>query len=138
PLHLLDLARQLGVRRPIGLEQRRPLLACSRAARADAGREPLAHALGDQELRILRPAVAALGEADLFLAERLAVGCGRVVLVRRAISDVAVEDDQRWTALRLPEGPEGLLDAAEVVGVAHAQDVPAVALEPRGDILGEG
>jgi hypothetical protein len=42
----------------------------------------LADAVGDEELRVLGPAVVALGEADLLLAERLAVGFGGVLLVR--------------------------------------------------------
>jgi len=47
----------------------------------------------------------------------------RFVLMRRAIADVTVEDDQRGTPLRLPEDAERMLDALEVVGVAHAKDV---------------
>jgi hypothetical protein len=43
----------------------------------------LADAVRDQELRLLRPAVALLGEANLRVTERLAVGRGRIVLVRR-------------------------------------------------------
>ena len=58
---------------------------------------------GTRNLRVLGPAVAALGEADLFLAERLAVGRGGVLLVRRTVADVAVEDDEGRPALRLPE-----------------------------------
>ena len=76
PLHLIDLVRELGVGSPVGREQLRPPAPGGRAARSDAGREVLAHAVGDQELRVLRPAVAALGEADLVGAERLAVGRG--------------------------------------------------------------
>ena len=73
------------------------------AARADAGGEVLADAVGHEELRVLRPAVGALGELDFLVAQRLAVGRGGVLLVRRAVADVAVEDDQRRPALGLPE-----------------------------------
>ena len=38
----------------------------------------------------------------------------------------------------LPEDLERVLDAIDVVGVADAQDVPAVAQEPGRDVLGEG
>ena len=79
-----------------------------------------------------------MAEADLFVAERLAVGRGSVLLVRGAVADVAVQDDERGAALRLPEDLEGMLDAVDVVGVADPQDVPAVAEEPGRDILGEG
>ena len=108
-----------------------------RAALADAGGEVLADAVGDEELRVLRPAVDALGQADLLVAERLAVGLGRVLLVRRAVADVAVEDDERGAALGLPEDLQGVLDAIDVVGVAHPQDVPPVTQEPGRDVLRE-
>jgi hypothetical protein len=48
-----------------------------------------------------------LGELDLLLAERLAVGGVGVLLVGRAPGDVAVDDDQRGSIGRLPEGVEG-------------------------------
>ena len=111
----------------IGGEEFRPLPPRLCAARADAGGEMLVDAVGDQKLRVLGPAVSALGEADLLFAERFAVGFGRVLFVRRAIADVAVENDERWAALGLPEDIQRLLDAFNVVGVAHAQNVPAVA-----------
>src|SRR5207249_5671195 len=108
------------------------------AAGPDARGEVLADAVGDQELRLLRPAVAALGQANLLFTERLAVGRRRVVLVRGAVADVAVEDDERGAPLRLPEDAERVLDALEIVDVAHAEAVPAVGEKPRGDVLGEG
>src|SRR5258705_10421062 len=108
------------------------------AARADAGGEMLTDAVGDEEVGLLRPPVAALGEASLLVAERLTVGRGGVVLVRGAVTDVAVQYDERGTPLRLPEDAESLLDAIEIVGVTHSQDVPPVGEEPRGDVLREG
>src|SRR6266571_4047539 len=70
PLHLVDLARKLGVRGPVRGEERRPPTAGGCAARTDAGGEVLANAVGDEELCVLRPPVAALGEADLLVTER--------------------------------------------------------------------
>jgi hypothetical protein len=61
-----------------------------------------------------------------------------VDLVRRAITDVAVEDDQRRPVRGLGEHLQRVLDAPQVVGVADAQHVPAIGLEARGDVLGEG
>jgi hypothetical protein len=46
-----------------------PRLAELPAALAEVGREVLADAVGDEELRVLRPAVSALGELDLLDAE---------------------------------------------------------------------
>ena len=65
------------------------------------------------------------------------MGLGRVVLVRRAIADVAVEDDERGAALRALEDLEGARDTIHVVGVFHALHVPAVTHEPPGHVLRE-
>ena len=87
-------------------------------AHADAIREMLAHSIGHKELRVLWPAVKALGEADFFFAQRLAMGLGGVVFMRRAVADVAVQNDQRWPALGLAEHVQRVLDAPGIVGVA--------------------
>src|SRR5262249_49904818 len=92
-LHLLDLGREVGVLPPVGLEQRRPALSRLGAARPDAGSEVLAHVVRDQELCVLRPAIATLREADFLGTERLAVDGGCVVLVRRAPAGVAGDDE---------------------------------------------
>ena len=67
----------------------------------------LAHAVRHQKLRLLRPAVIPFGEPNLLLAERMAVGGTRIVLVRRAVADVAIDDDQRRTVVRRLERREG-------------------------------
>ena len=128
-LHRLDLRRRAPARRPVGLEQPLPLGAQLGAALADHLGEVLLDPVGDEELRVLGPAVEALGLPDLLLAERLAVGLGRVLLVRRAVADVAVDDDQRRPLLLVLELVEGAGDQLEVVGVADPGDVPAVALK---------
>ena len=43
---------------------------------------------------ILRPAVIVLGQLDFFLAQRLAVGRTGILFVGRAVSDMAIDDDQ--------------------------------------------
>ena len=116
-------------------QQPLPLRAQLRPARADPGGEASRHRVGDQELGVLRPAVEALRLAHLLLAERLAVGGGRVLLVRRAVADVAVDDDQRRPVVGRPEGLERPSDLPEVVGVADPGDVPAVGHEPPGDVV---
>src|SRR3989442_1503754 len=138
PLHLIDLARKPGVRGPVRRKERCPLTAGCGAACADSGGEVLADAVGDQEPCFLRPAVAALGEADLLVTERLAVGRCGVMLVRGAGADVAVGDDQGGGRLRLPEGAESLLHAIHVGGVTHPQGGPPRRGEPGGDVLRVG
>ena len=66
------------------------------------------------------------------------MGRGRIDLVRRAIADMAVEDDQGRPAFGLAEYRECILDPLEIVGVADPQHVPVIAEEAGRDILGEG
>src|SRR5215472_10006612 len=98
----------------------------------------LAHLVGHEELGIFRPAVSALGETRLILAQRLTVRRRRVDLVRRTVTDVAIENDQGGSALSFPECRERTLDPLHVISIADAQHVPAISQEARCDILGEG
>ena len=65
------------------------------------------------------------------------MGRGRIDLVRRAIADVAVENDQRRPVFRLAEDRKRLLDALQIVGIADPQHIPMVSEEARGDIFGK-
>jgi hypothetical protein len=51
---------------------------------------------------------------------------------------VAVDDDERRAVVLAPEGVEGAAQTPEVVGVADADDLPAIGPEAGGDVLGEG
>ena len=84
------------------------------------------------------PAIEPLGVSDLVLAQRFAMRFGRVLLVRRAIADMALDDDQRGPAA-FPRGEiEGAQHFLLLIGVAHMQHVPAIAEEPRRHVLGKG
>ena len=72
---------QARVLRPVRLEQLRPF-APNRAPRANSGGETLVCAVGNQKFRVLGPAVEAFREPDFFVAERLAMRFGGVLLVR--------------------------------------------------------
>ena len=50
---------------------------------------------------------------------------------------MAVQNDERGPAFRLLENRERLFDSANVIGIADAQNVPAVGEKTRGHILGE-
>ncbi len=139
PLHLVNLgSRDLDTWR--GRQRRVPSIGRRAFAPrcADAGREVLADAIRHEELRVFGPSVAAFGEADLIVAERLAMGFGGVLLVWRTVADVAVQDDKGRTALRLPEDLQSVLDSIDVVGIADPQDIPAISQKPGRDILREG
>ncbi len=137
PLYLIDLRRQARLLGSVRGEALRPCAARFGAPPPHAGGEVLADTVRHEELRVLRPAVDALGEADFLVTERLAVGGGGALPVGRAVADAAVEDDERGPALGLLKDPERVLDAIDVVGVAHAQHVPPVGQEPARDVLGE-
>src|SRR5882724_7220397 len=109
-----------------------------RAACADPRLKMFINTVRHEELRVLRPTVAAFSKTDLFFAKRLAVGIGRVLLVWRTVAYMAVKNDERRTTLRFPEGFEGALDAVGIVGVANAQDVPSITQEPGCHVLREG
>ena len=124
------------MRRPVTCKQILPRGMLRRAARTDAFREMLVDAVRHQELRILGPAVEFFGELDFLYAERLAVRFGAVLLVRRAIADMAVDDDQRRPAL--VRVSRRLRSLPFVVGIADVQHVPAEPRKRVADIFGEG
>ena len=79
-----------------------------------------------------------LGQLDLVVAERRAVGPGRVLLVRRAEADVRAHRDQRGPPGLCLRGGDGRVDGVDVVAVGHLLHVPVVGGEARADVLGEG
>ena len=88
------------------------------AARANPCREVIVDAIGHEELCVLGPSVVALAESNLFIAKRFAVGSGGIVLVRRTIADMAIQDNKSGASLLLSENLDCMLDAPDVVGVA--------------------
>src|ERR1700724_3625876 len=97
----------------------------------------LVHAVRHEELGVLGPSVAAFGQADLLLAERLAVGGAGIVLVGSAIADMAIDDDERRDRVGAPETLDGLGQPLLIVGVADLLHVPAIGKKARRDILTE-
>ena len=84
-----------GYFRSIGSKLAQPRLVQALAALTHAVVEMLAHAVRHEEFGVFGPTVTALGQADFLFAQRLAVGRAGVLLVRRAVADMAVDDDQR-------------------------------------------
>ena len=134
-LHDLVLLREIGELGLVASEQGFPLGVCGGPALAHVVDEVLHHAVGDEELGVLGPAVELLRATNFVLAERLAVGGGAAFLLRRAVSDATLDDDEGGTALvRL-----GLVQRDQqrgaVVDVSQAQHGPAVGEKARADIL---
>jgi len=93
----------------------------------------------DVELLFGVPAEFFLDEPDFVVAERRAVGLGRILHVRAAVSDMRAE---LYHARPLVLGLgviQGLFEARHIVAVAgDFPDVPSVGLEALGPVLGEG
>ena len=90
------------------------------------------------ELFVFRPAVVSLGKPDLFFAQRFAVGATGVLLVRSAIADVAIHDDQRRAIVRTLKVVERAGQHIEVICVTHPRHVPAIADKARGHVFAKG
>ncbi len=138
PLHLVDFAGQFGILDPVAREQVHPPPPCGIATRANSRGKMFANAIGNQELRILRPAVSSFAKTDLLFAQRLAMGRRGILPVWRAVADVAVQDNEGGATLRLSEDLQGVLDAIDIVGVADPQNVPPVTQKAGCHVLGEG
>src|SRR5581483_3107546 len=138
PLHPLDLNRELRILRPVRLEKLVPLSPRALAAGSDAVLEVLIHTRWHQELRVLWPPVGTLGKPNLLVAQRLAVGLGPVLLMRRTVADMTVQNYQGGAASVLPERLERMLDAAGIIRVADSQNAPAVGGKAKRHILGKG
>src|SRR5262249_59583327 len=92
--HLLDFGRKLRVLGAVASEKSRPFLPSFRTSRTDAGGEMFVDAVGHEELRILGPTIAALGEPNLFVSQWLAMSRRRVLLVRGPAAPVTVQPNE--------------------------------------------
>ena len=81
-------------------------------ALGDRPAEDVERLVGDVEVAIRIPAVGLLGQPDLVLAERRAVGLLAVLLVRRAVADVGPDGDQARPAVFLGRAGSPLLIAS--------------------------
>src|SRR6185295_9825345 len=87
-------------------KKRLPVAPCLAATLADAVGKMLHHSVRHQEFGILRPMIGALDELHLVFAQGFAMSRRGIDLVRRAIADVAVENDQRRPVFRLSKDRE--------------------------------
>ncbi len=103
----------------------------------DAGMEMLANTLRRKESGVLRPSIAALCEANLLLAKRIAVRGAGVVFVRSTVANMALDNDERGNVVDPPECLDSLRDPPSVIGVADSLHVPAMSEEARRNIITE-
>ncbi len=84
------------------------------------------------------PAVVPLGKTNLLFTQRLTVRTAGILLVRRAVADMAVDDDQRRPIFGALKCSERASKHLEIVRIAHSSYVPPVADEARGHIFRKG
>src|SRR5258708_37839154 len=94
---------QLRIFAAILAELRHPGVTLAMAALPHQFLKALVYPVRHQELRVFRPAINAFREPDFFLAQRLAVRGAGVLLVRSAIGDMAVDDNERRPVLWVSE-----------------------------------
>src|SRR6266567_3907775 len=86
---------------------------------------------------ILRPAIELFHQLDFIFAQSLAMRGVGVLLMRRAISDMAIDDDESWPIIRGKKFIECIRQRIEIVRVSDVSYVPAVSAEAHGDIFTE-
>src|SRR5208282_4151999 len=137
-LHALELIGEVRILGSVRLKLGEPHLPKLPAPLTNAGPEMLAHAIRHEEFGVFGPAVTALGEADLLLAEGFAMRGAGVVLVRGAVADMAVDDYQGRHILGAPEILDCQRQLFRIIRIAHLPYVPTVSKEARADIVAEG
>src|SRR5262249_1706421 len=96
-----SLGRKLRELLFVGAEQVHPVGTQFCASLAQLSLKVVQHFRRNQELGVFRPAVASLGASDLFFAEGFAMGGTGILFVWRAISDMAIDDDETGPVRRL-------------------------------------
>ena len=136
-LHAKQLVGKVGIMLAILSDSLKPGVAQILASLTDPLTEVIVDPIRHVEFLVFGPAVVPFGETNLILAQRLAVGAAGILLVRRAIADVAVDDDQRRPVVGALKGSERAGKHLEIVRIAHPGHVPPVADEAGGHIFRE-
>jgi hypothetical protein len=96
------------------------------------------NAVGHEELGILWPMISALDQPNFLFAQRFAMGISAIDFVRRPITDVAVENDQRRPAFGFLKNCKSVFDPLQIIGIVDALHVPLIGKETRGYVFGKG
>src|ERR1700739_494063 len=92
---------------------------------------PIAKVFADtfryEKLGIFRPSVKAFRQANFLLPERLAMSFAGVLLVRRSVSDVAIDHDKSRPVMRVEKNLISPRQHFEVIRITDSGDIPSVA-----------
>ena len=108
------------------------------AAFSDARLEMMIHALGDQKLRVLGPAISAFSQFDLVRSQRLAMSGRGVLLVGGPIGDMAVDDNEGGPIAGCVKALEGLRQGVCIIGIVDVANSPPVGAKASRNVLREG
>ena len=132
-----ELPGQLGMSPSVLLEAllpvRRERLACPTEF------TPVGVGLGGHEEGLLAGvAIRCLGQADLFVAQRRAMGIGCPSLVGASPGNGGAKGDERRAIHLGIGGAEGPVESPEIIAILNYLDVPAVAFEAAQGVGGDG
>ena len=136
-LHAKQLFGKLGILLAIFVDSRKPGIAQILATLANPLAEVIVYAIRHVELLVFGPAVVPFRETNLLFSQRLAVRAAGILLVGRAVADMAVHDNQRGPvagALKCSERPS---EHFQIVRIAHPCHIPSVTDEAGGHVLGK-
>ena len=133
----VEFFRFFGVRLRVFRVFRIPFVGELRATFADVLVEERVNVVVDRKLLLGVEPVEFLRAGDFLVAQRRAVRAGGSLFRRSAVSDAAVDDDERRTVVRRLERVERAAERGQIVDVVDDFDVPAVGGEARGHVFRE-
>src|ERR1700674_696769 len=138
PLHFIQMQRQFRVLAGVLAKHFLPVLTQLCTALADSILEVFSYPIGNVELRIFRPAIIPLGQADFIFAKWLAMSGTRVLLVGSAVGNVAVDNNQSRPIIGVQESLKGARQHGLIIRVSYTSHLPPVAEAAGRYILAEG
>src|SRR6266850_2986740 len=137
-LHTIELIREVWILFAVFVQAPCPLLMQFRATFPDSFAEVFANSSRYQELGIFGPAVEFLGQLNLIFAQWFAMSGTGVLLMWRAVSNMAIHDDQGRAIFGLLKIAIGVAEHLQIIRIGDAGDVPAISLKAHAHGLAKG
>src|SRR5262249_50655005 len=137
-LHAKQFFGKLGIMLAILGNLLKPRIAQVLTPLANPLPEVIVDAIRNVKVLVVGPVVVAFCKTNLVLSKRFAVRAAGILLVRRTVADVTVDDDQSGPVNGVLKGSKGAREHFQVIGVADSSYVPPVADEAGRHIFREG